>query len=102
MRSWRLWIVPRPGSGQVCCGPVLVRRSYVVTEEECNILRSLPVTNVRDLGYYFEPDPATRLFKLCHLSSGYTNMRSGTSLPLTTPSEGPMHDFIPLEDEQKL
>lgn len=102
MRSWRLWSVPCPGSGQVCCGPVLVRRSCVVTEEECNILRGLPVTNVRDLGYYFEPDPATRVFKLYPLGAGYTNTHSGTSRPLTSPSEGPTHDFLPLEDEKNL
>jgi sarcosine oxidase/L-pipecolate oxidase len=57
---------------------------------------------VRDLGFFFEPDPATKLFKLCPLGAGFTNTKNGISLPPVNPSSGPLQDFIPYEDEQKL
>ncbi|KAL8662024.1 MAG: hypothetical protein Q9202_005078 [Teloschistes flavicans] len=73
-----------------------------LTEAETDYLRGIPTTNVRDLGFFFEPDPKTRLFKLCPLGTGYTNTDSdGLSLP---PGDRlpPPQDYIPLEDEQKL
>lgn len=73
-----------------------------LSEEETNLLRGIPTTNVRDLGFFFEPDPKTRLFKLCPLGVGYVNSdREGGSLP---PSDQlpPPQDFIPAEDERKL
>ncbi|KAJ9634190.1 hypothetical protein H2199_009074 [Coniosporium tulheliwenetii] len=58
--------------------------------------------NVRDLGFFFEPDPATRLFKLCPLRAGYSNSgKDGTSLP-PLDRLPPPQDFIPKEDEEKL
>lgn len=56
---------------------------------------------MRDLGFFFEPDPATRLFKLCPLGAGFTNTRNGTSLPPDQPP-AELQDFIPVEDEKKL
>ena len=75
-----------------------------LTKSECDLLRGIPTTNVRDLGFFFEPDPETRLFKLCPLGAGYTNPSletGGISLP---PYEvlPPPQDFIPAEDEYKL
>ena len=73
-----------------------------LTEAETDYLRGIPTTNVRDLGFFFEPDPKTRLFKLCPLGTGYTNTDDdGISLP---PGDRlpPPQDYIPLEDEQKL
>ena len=73
-----------------------------LTEAETDYLRGIPTTNVRDLGFFFEPDPKTRLFKLCPLGTGYTNTnKDGVSLP---PGDilPPPQDYIPLEDEQKL
>lgn len=88
-------------------GKFSVARSWSVAhvqldEAETNLLRGIPTTNVRDLGFFFEPDPKTRLFKLCPLGIGFTNPGSdGISLP---PAERlpPPQDFIPYEDEQKL
>ena len=73
-----------------------------LSEKECDLLRGIPTTNVRDLGFFFEPDPKTRLFKLCPLGVGYTNTDDkGISLP---PPDRlpPPQDFIPVHDEQKL
>jgi sarcosine oxidase/L-pipecolate oxidase len=72
-----------------------------LTQTECDLLRGIPTTNIRDLGFFFEPDPHTRLFKLCPLGIGYTNTNSmGISLP---PSDRlAPRDFIPREDEDKL
>ncbi|KAF2152903.1 oxygen oxidoreductase [Myriangium duriaei CBS 260.36] len=73
-----------------------------LSEDECNYLRGMPTTNVRDLGFFFEPDPKTRLFKLCPLGTGYTNPgQDGTSLP-PLDRLPPPQDFIPAEDEKKL
>lgn len=88
-------------------GKFVTARSWSVAhvqlnEDETNLLRGIPTTNVRDLGFFFEPDPRTRLFKLCPLGIGYTNPGSdGVSLP---PPERlpPPQDFIPFEDEKKL
>jgi len=74
-----------------------------LTETECDYLRGIPVLNMRDMGFFFEPDPATRLFKLCPLGAGYinTDKRTGISLPPlnTLP---PPQDYIPAHDEEKL
>lgn len=74
-----------------------------LTEEECDYLRGIPVFNVRDLGFFFEPDPATRLFKLCPLGAGYVNKdkATGVSLP-PLDALPPPQDYIPVEDERKL
>ncbi|KAI7241506.1 oxygen oxidoreductase [Hortaea werneckii] len=73
-----------------------------LSEEETDFLRGIPTTNVRDLGFFFEPDPKTRLFKLCPLGTGYTNTLSdGTSLP-PVDRLPPPQDFIPYKDEKKL
>lgn len=73
-----------------------------LTDDECSYLRNIPTTNVRDLGFFFEPDPKTRLFKLCPLGTGYTNTREdGVSLPPNDRLPAPQ-DFIPKEDERKL
>lgn len=74
-----------------------------LTEEEADLLRGIPVVNVRDLGFYFEPDPATKLFKLCPLGAGFTNPgSSGLSLPPSNDSSLGWTGFIPPEDERKL
>nr|POF01400.1 l-saccharopine oxidase [Quercus suber] len=88
-------------------GKFVVARSWSVahvqlTQEESDFLRGIPTTNVRDLGFFFEPDPETRLFKLCPLGIGYTNTdQDGISLP-PTDRLPPPQNFIPAEDEKKL
>jgi len=74
-----------------------------LTEAECDLLRGIPVLNVRDLGFFFEPDPATRLLKLCPLGAGYINTdeKTGISLP-PLDALPPPQDYIPAEDEMKL
>ncbi|KAK4061684.1 DAO domain-containing protein [Trichoderma simmonsii] len=72
----------------------------LLNADEADLLRGIPVVNVRDLGFFFEPDPATRLLKLCPLGAGYTNTGAdGVSLP---PADHLLNEFMPKEDEQKL
>ena len=59
--------------------------------------------NVRDLGFTFEPDPATRLLKLCPLGAGFINSDSQTGVSLPPSGELPApRDYIPASDEAKL
>ncbi|KIW45222.1 uncharacterized protein PV06_03624 [Exophiala oligosperma] len=99
--SWAATLIPEIAS-------YVVAKSWSVahiqlTERECDYLRGIPVLNVRDLGFFFEPDPVTKLFKLCPLGAGYVNSdkTTGISLPpgeaLSTP-----RDYIPAIDEAKL
>lgn len=76
-----------------------------LSPDETNLLRGIPTTNVRDLGFFFEPDPTTRLFKLCPLGAGYANTgKDGISLPPAPDQQQHRHneDFIPRADELKL
>ena len=74
-----------------------------LTRAEADLLRGIPVLNVRDLGFFFEPDPETKLFKICPLGAGYINTDrcSGISLPLSD-NQTSTQDYIPGEDERKM
>ncbi|KIW90181.1 uncharacterized protein Z519_08824 [Cladophialophora bantiana CBS 173.52] len=76
--AWVANLVPRPQ-----CGCQVFVAHVQRTERECDYLRGIPVLKVRDLGFFFEPDPATSLLKLCPLGSGYINSEksAGRSLP---------------------
>lgn len=70
-----------------------------LTPDEAATLRGIPVTNVRDLAFFFEPDKATNKLKFCHMGGGYTNYarsRDGHSLPYPKLEDS---QFIPAEDE---
>ena len=70
-----------------------------LTPEEAAPLRGIPVTNVRDLAFFFEPDAETNKLKFCHMGGGFTNYAwsgDGLSLPFPSLKES---DFMPLEDE---
>ena len=90
--AWAAELVPAMSKAMVArCWSVA---HVQLTKAECDFLRFIPTTNVRDLGFFFEPDPDTRLFKLCPLGAGFTNKRDGI------PRE--VKDYIPREDEEKL
>lgn len=89
-------------------GSFIVAKTWSVahvqlTESECDYLRNIPVLNVRDLGFFFEPDPATRLLKICPLGAGFinTDSQTGISLPPSGAAPAPQ-DYIPASDEKKL
>ncbi|KXT01610.1 hypothetical protein AC578_8016 [Pseudocercospora eumusae] len=91
-----------PGLGKFVTARAWSVAHVQLNEDEANFLRGIPTTNVRDLGFFFEPDPKTKLFKLCPLGVGFTNTGSdGVSLAPKERLPQPQ-DFIPAEDEQKL
>ncbi|KAL1625440.1 hypothetical protein SLS54_003532 [Diplodia seriata] len=70
-----------------------------LSADEASALRGLPVTYARDLGFFFEPDPVTRLLKLCPMGGGFVNTNAeGVSLPPPVESSG----FMPPADEKKV
>ncbi|KAL2398604.1 L-saccharopine oxidase [Exophiala dermatitidis] len=99
--AWAAKLIPEIGS-------YVVAKSWSVahiqlTERECDYLRGIPVLNVRDLGFFFEPDPATKLFKLCPLGAGYINSDKSTGISLPPGDSLPApRDYIPAADEKKL
>lgn len=90
-------LIPRIGKQMTgrCWGVAHIQ----LTPEEARSLKGIPVTNVRDLAFFFEPDTDTNKLKFCHMGGAFTNFswsKDGLSLPFPTASES---DFIPAEDE---
>ncbi|KAJ9216658.1 hypothetical protein DTO166G4_1874 [Paecilomyces variotii] len=71
----------------------------LLSQEEAEKLRGIPVINVRDIGFFFEPDLATNKLKVCHMGGGYTNSSGSTGISLP-PSRLADSDFILKEDEE--
>ncbi|KAJ9292104.1 hypothetical protein DTO021C3_544 [Paecilomyces variotii] len=70
-----------------------------LSQEEAEKLRGIPVINVRDIGFFFEPDLATNKLKVCHMGGGYTNSSGSTGISLP-PSRLADSDFILKEDAE--
>lgn len=89
-------VLPSLGQYQQAIGvPVLHLK---VTDEEAELLRGIPVTYCRDLGFFFEPDPVSNLIKLCPTTGGYTHMVNGASIPPGRPQD---YQFTPIDDEKR-
>lgn len=101
-------LVPEVGRGYRTVSRCWSVAHIRLSEAECDFLRGIPVINVRDLGFFFEPDPATKLFKLCPLGAGYTNPDRKSKVSSHPEDSGDtalaqgQQDFIPIEDERKL
>lgn len=97
--------------------PQLTAKSWAVghiqlTHEEAERMEGMAVVNCSDLGFFFEPDPDTRLLKLCAHGGGYTNYepvesqglpRGVREVSLPPPANNvALSVGIPVEDEQLL
>ncbi|KAH8807876.1 FAD dependent oxidoreductase [Xylogone sp. PMI_703] len=71
-----------------------------LSPEEAARLRGIPVVNVRDIGFFFEPDLATNKLKVCHMGGAYTNYSGSSARPSLPHSELSDSDFITQEDEE--
>lgn len=70
-----------------------------LTPAESEALRGIPVTQVRDLAFFFEPDRATNKLKFCHMGGGFTNYshtNDGYSVPFDKFEDS---GFLPANDE---
>ncbi|RYP88189.1 hypothetical protein DL769_000287 [Monosporascus sp. CRB-8-3] len=87
-------------------GQQVVAKSWSVahvqlTDAEASVLRGIPVTYARDLGFLFEPEPGTNLLKLCPMGGGSINTdpKTGVSRPPATLADSA---FLPAEDEKRI
>ncbi|KAJ6079388.1 hypothetical protein N7467_009141 [Penicillium canescens] len=87
-------------------GTKVVAKSWSVahvhlTDEETSMLRNIPVTYARDLGFLFEPDPETNLLKICPMGGGYINTDAQTGVS-HMPGSLEESAFIPEHDEKQM
>lgn len=69
-----------------------------LTPQEAIRLKGIPVTFMRDLGFFFEPEPGTGLMKISAEGAGYSNFVDGVSV---TASEE-QSNFLPVAAEAKI
>ncbi|OAA65591.1 fructosyl amine: oxygen oxidoreductase [Niveomyces insectorum RCEF 264] len=72
-----------------------------LTPDEARRLAGIPVTFMRDLGFFFEPEPGTGLFKVCAEGAGYSNFESSPDLSVA-PADEATSDFLPARGEQRI
>ncbi|KAI3330065.1 FAD dependent oxidoreductase [Ustulina deusta] len=86
-------------------GAQVVAKSWSVahvqlTDKEASVLRGIPVTYARDLGFLFEPEYGTNLLKLCPMGGGFINTDPfGVSRPPETLEES---QCMPADDEHRV
>ncbi|KAJ8109227.1 hypothetical protein ONZ43_g6192 [Nemania bipapillata] len=87
-------------------GTQIVARSWSIAHiqlsaAEASSLRGIPVTYARDLGFLFEPEPATGLLKLCPMGGGFVNTdpATGVSRPPDALADS---GFVPAGDGRRL
>ncbi|PYH84750.1 sarcosine oxidase [Aspergillus uvarum CBS 121591] len=88
-------------------GTQVVAKSWSIghvrlTDDETSALRGIPVTYARDLGFLFEPDPATNLLKICPMGGGYINTDPNTGVSLPPPTLRESDNVLPPEDERRM
>ncbi|KAH7035952.1 FAD dependent oxidoreductase [Microdochium trichocladiopsis] len=95
-----------------CWGVVHIQ----LTPDEAAALRGIPVTMVRDLAFFFEPDRDTNKLKFCHMGGGYHHLvhqesssssSSSSSAQSSVADAGPPRDlassqFVPEIDVQHI
>ena len=69
-----------------------------LTPEEAARLKGIPVTFMRDLGFFFEPEPGTGLMKVSAEGAGYANYVNGVSVTATEEQS----NFLPALAETKI
>lgn len=94
-------LVPSVGGGMAarCWGIAHIQLS----PSEAASLRGIPVINVRDIGFFFEPDLETNKLKICHMGGGFTNYTASAQGDLSLPpSKLADSGFILQEDERAI
>ncbi|KKY35408.1 putative sarcosine oxidase [Diaporthe ampelina] len=91
-----------PGAGGFVHAKSWAVAHVQLTPEEGAALRGIPVVYARDLGFFFEPDPATNLLKLCPMGAGIVNTDRATGVSLPPAQRSASLGFLPAGDEAKL
>ncbi|KAK2614506.1 hypothetical protein N8I77_001321 [Diaporthe amygdali] len=91
-----------PGAGSFVHAKSWAVAHIQLTPEESAALRGIPVVYARDLGFFFEPDPATNLLKLCPMGAGIVNTDRATGVSLPPAAREASLGFLPAGDVVKL
>ncbi|KAH7028775.1 FAD dependent oxidoreductase [Microdochium trichocladiopsis] len=91
-----------PGIGQQVVAKSWSVAHVRLSDDETASLRGIPVAYARDLGFLFEPDPATNLLKICPMGGGYINTDQQTGVSLPPDDWSQTVDILPVEDEKRI